>query len=102
MKLNREVNNYVKELTHSTSLQDISTCNLGPLMPGLEVDDSLDELFPLLSLEAPAGFSSMAYTEHLISGSHYLFLGTRGGRLFQVMKSCLQWYIAIAYDCIEY
>ena len=67
----------------SISLQDISTCNLGPLLPGLDAN-SLDELFPLLSLEAPAGFSSMAYTEHLNSGSHYLFLGTRNGRLLQV------------------
>ena len=68
-------------------LQDISTCNLGPLLPGLEVDDSLDELFPLLSLEAPTGFSSMAYTQHLISGLHYLFLGTHGRRLFQVRSN---------------
>jgi len=51
------------------------------------VDNSLDELFPLLSLEAPAGFSSMAYTEYLMNSSHYLFLGTRAGRLFQVVKN---------------
>ena len=68
----------------SISLQDISTCNLGPLLPGLRVDNSLDELFPLLSVESSAVIGSMAYTEHLVEGSHYLFLGTRSGRLLQV------------------
>jgi len=77
------------KLTHSVSIshQGISTCNLGPLLPGLEVDDSLDEPSPLLSLEAPAGFSSMVHTEYLMSSSHYLFLGTRAGRLFQVVQN---------------
>ena len=43
---------------------------------GFKVEISLDELFPLLSIESQSVFGSMAYTEHLIDGSHYLFLGT--------------------------
>jgi len=72
----------IKFLSSPLSVQDISTCNLGPLLPGLE--SSLDELFPLLSLEVPTGVSSMAYTQYLIDGSHHLFLGTRAGKLYQV------------------
>ena len=52
------------------------------------MDDSLGELFPLLSVESTAAFRSMAYTEHLTEGSHYLFLGTSSGRLFQVRFNC--------------
>jgi len=72
----------IQFLSSPLSVQDISTCNLGPLLPGLE--SSLDELFPLLTLEVPAGVSSMAYTQYLIDGSHHLFLGTRAGKLYQV------------------
>ena len=52
------------------------------------MDDSLGELFPLLSVESTAAIRSMAYTKHLTEGSHYLFLGTSSGRLFQVRFNC--------------
>ena len=48
------------------------------------MDVGLDEPLPLLSLELPGASTSVVYTEHLIDGSHYLFLGTGGGRLLQV------------------
>ena len=51
------------------------------------MDDSLTELLPLLSLEVPGRFRSMAY--NLIDATHYLFLGTNGGRMFQVGLSVI-------------
>ena len=53
------------------------------------MDESLTEPRPLLSLEVPGTFRSMAYTRHLNDATHYLFLGTSGGRLFQVGLSVL-------------
>ena len=74
-------------------MQTVSTCNLtGSLLLGLQVDDSLTEPLPLLSLEVPGRFISMAYTRHLKAEAHYLFLGTNGGRLFQV-KSVTEWNV---------
>ena len=74
-------------------MQTVSTCNLtGSLLLGLQVDDSLTEPLPLLSLEVPGRFRSMAYTWHLKAEAHYLFLGTTGGRLFQV-KSVTEWSV---------
>ena len=70
----------------------MSTCNLtGSLILGLQVDDPLTESLPLLSLEVQETFISMAYTLYLNTGAHYLFLGTNGGRIFQV-KIC-QWNV---------
>ena len=68
----------------------MSTCNLtGSLILGLQVDEPLTESLPLLSLEVQETFISMAYTRHISTGAQYLFLGTNGGRMFQV-KIC-QW-----------
>ena len=68
----------------------MSTCNLtGSLLLGLEVDDPLTESLPLLSLEVQETFISMAYTRHISTGAQYLFLGTNGGRMFQVKN--YQW-----------
>ena len=68
----------------------MSTCNLtGSLILGLEVNGSLTEPNPLLSLDVPGTFISMAYTRHINTGAQYLFLGTNGGRMSQV-KNC-QW-----------
>ena len=66
-------------------MQTVSTCNLtGSLLLGLQVDDSLTEPIPLLSLEIPGRLVCMANSWHLNSAKHYLFLGANGGRLFQV------------------
>ena len=51
------------------------------------MDVGLDEPLPLLSLELSGASTSVVYTEHLIDGSHYLFLGTGGGRLLQVRSN---------------
>ena len=71
-------------------IQDVNTCNLTRSLL-LQVDDSLTEPRPLLSLKEPGTrfFRSMAYIQHLNTGRHFLFLGTTDGRLFQV-KNC-QW-----------
>ena len=50
----------------------------------LQVDDSLTELLPVVSLEVPGTLRSMAYIRHLYTGTHYLLLGANDGRLFQV------------------
>ena len=69
----------------SISPQNDYTCNLPEsLLPGLQVDVGLHKPLTLLSLELPGASRSVVYTEHLSDGSHYLFLGTEGGRLLQV------------------
>ena len=69
-------------------MEDVETCNLTRSLL-LRVDDSLTVPLPLLSLESPGRFISMAYTHHLNDAAHYLFLGTNGGRMFQVELSML-------------
>ena len=70
------------------SIQDVETCNLTRSLL-LQVDESLTEPRPLLSLEVPGTFRSMAYSRHLNTWTHYLFLGANRGRLFQVGLSML-------------
>ena len=71
-------------------IQDVSTCNLtGSLLLGLEVDEPLNEPSPLWSDEIQETIISMAYTRHMNTGEHYLFLGTNDGRMFQVKN--YQW-----------
>ena len=68
----------------------MSTCNLtGSLILGLQVDDPLTEPSPFLSREVQETIISMAYTRHISTGAQYLFLGTNGGRMFQVKN--YQW-----------
>ena len=75
-------------------IQDVNTCNLTRSLL-LQVDDSLTEPRPLLSLEVPGRFISMAYTQHLNTGAQYLFLGTAGGRIFQVKNRVFTCYYLI-------
>ena len=68
----------------------MSTCNLtGSLLLGLEVDEPLNEPSPLWSDELQETIISMAYTRHMNTGEHYLYLGTNDGRMFQVKN--YQW-----------
>ena len=60
------------------------------------MDVGLDEPLPMLSLELSGASTSVVYTEHLIDGSHYLFLGTGGGRLLQVRSN---WVTSVTDDC---
>ena len=82
-------------------IQDVETCNLTrPLL--LRVDDSLTVLLPLLSLAVSGRFISMAYTHHLNDAAYYLFLGTNGGRMFQVKLSMIVLFYARLLLCALY
>ena len=66
---------------------DLDTCSLIRSLL-LQVNGSLTESLPLLSLEVTGTFISMAYTWHINTGTHSLFLGTNHGRMFQVSMVC--------------
>jgi len=78
---------YYRHVDSSPYIQDLDTCSLIRSLL-LQVDDPLTESLPLLSLEVTGTFISMAYTRHVNTGTHSLFLGTNHGRMFQVSMVC--------------